>query len=98
MSTAKDFRKSTFKNRGLNADELRRRREEASVEIRKQKREDALFKRRNVPTRSSLESSESSDGYDSDELVGGSTISSKHAIPLIKHTGRALQRYLQQRP
>ena len=83
MSTAKDFRKSTFKNRGLNADELRRRREEASVEIRKQKREDALFKRRNVPTRSSLESSESSDEYDSDELAGGSTISSKHAIPLI---------------
>lgn len=49
MSSSKDYRKTTFKNRGLTGDELRRRREETNVEIRKQKREEALFKRRNLP-------------------------------------------------
>lgn len=50
MSTtaSRDFRKASFKNRGINSDEVRRRREEATVEIRKQKREDMLYKRRNV--------------------------------------------------
>ena len=83
MSTAKDFRKTTFKNRGLNADELRRRREEASVEIRKQKREDALFKRRNVPSTASIDESESSDAYDSDTLAPENAPTRKPAVPLI---------------
>lgn len=43
-----DSRLSTFKNRGaLKQDEIRRRREDITVEIRKQKREESLAKRRN---------------------------------------------------
>lgn len=42
-------RSNQYKNRGqLKADELRRRREDAAVEIRKQKREESLAKRRNL--------------------------------------------------
>lgn len=42
-----EWRKSSYKSKGGTADELRRRREEASVEIRKSKREESLAKRRN---------------------------------------------------
>lgn len=42
-----EHRRTNFKNRGaFGADELRRRREEAQIEIRKAKREESLFKRR----------------------------------------------------
>ena len=42
-------RAANFKNRGMmKADELRRRREDLSVEIRKQKKEESLSKRRNM--------------------------------------------------
>ncbi|KAJ8027067.1 Importin subunit alpha-7 [Holothuria leucospilota] len=37
-----------FKNAALNPEELRRRREESGIQLRKQKREEQLFKRRNV--------------------------------------------------
>ncbi|XP_041462692.1 importin subunit alpha-7-like [Lytechinus variegatus] len=37
-----------FKNKALDAEELRRRREEVGIQLRKQKREEQLFKRRNV--------------------------------------------------
>lgn len=40
--------KHRYKNVGLSVDELRRRREEEGVQLRKQKREQQLFKRRNV--------------------------------------------------
>jgi len=44
-----EHRMSRFKNRGdLKTDELRRRREDAAVEIRKQKREENFAKRRNL--------------------------------------------------
>lgn len=44
-----EHRRTNFKNRGaFKADELRRRREEAQIEIRKQKRDENLSKRRNV--------------------------------------------------
>ena len=43
-----DSRLSSFKNRGaLKPEEIRRRREDVTVEIRKQKREESLAKRRN---------------------------------------------------
>lgn len=48
-NTSKDFRKNTFKNRGLSGSELRRRHKEESVVLRKQKREEALYKRRSAP-------------------------------------------------
>lgn len=42
--------KSKYKNAGLDAQEMRRRREEEGIQLRKQKREQQLFKRRNVHT------------------------------------------------
>lgn len=41
--------KYRYKNVGLDSQELRRRREEEGVQLRKQKREQQLSKRRNVP-------------------------------------------------
>lgn len=43
-----DGHKHRYKNAGLSTDELRRRREEEGVQLRKQKREQQIFKRRNV--------------------------------------------------
>jgi importin subunit alpha-1 len=40
--------KFRYKNAALDSQELRRRREEEGVQLRKQKREEQLFKRRNV--------------------------------------------------
>ena len=40
--------KDRYKNQGLNATEMRRRREEEGIQLRKQKREQQLAKRRNV--------------------------------------------------
>jgi importin subunit alpha-6/7 len=41
-----EIRRQSFKTRGLTGDESRRRREEASIEIRKVKREESLNKKR----------------------------------------------------
>lgn len=48
MSTGQAHR-LRYKNAGLDSQELRRRREEEGVQLRKQKREQQLSKRRNVP-------------------------------------------------
>ncbi|XP_013777703.1 importin subunit alpha-7-like [Limulus polyphemus] len=71
MSTS---RRSQYKNAGLDAQELRRRREEEGVQLRKQKREHELYKRRNLDTSSPLQDSEVSsspmqDGQDSISLL-----------------------------
>jgi len=42
-------RKKNYKNQALDSTELRRRREEEGLQLRKQKREEQLFKKRNVP-------------------------------------------------
>ena len=48
-STASNF-KSMYKNASLDSQELRRRREEEGIQLRKQKRDQQLAKRRNVNT------------------------------------------------
>ena len=58
-------RKNNFKNKGLfKGDELRRRREEQQVEIRKQKREENLSKRRNLAAVSAGNENEDEDEED----------------------------------
>ncbi|XP_030075484.1 importin subunit alpha-7 [Microcaecilia unicolor] len=48
-SPGKDnYRMKSYKNKALNPEEMRRRREEEGIQLRKQKREQQLFKRRNV--------------------------------------------------
>ncbi|KAM5166042.1 importin subunit alpha-6 isoform 2-T2 [Callospermophilus lateralis] len=48
-SPGKDnYRMRSYKNKALNPQEMRRRREEEGIQLRKQKREEQLFKRRNV--------------------------------------------------
>nr|XP_006123117.1 importin subunit alpha-6 isoform X2 [Pelodiscus sinensis] len=48
-SPGKDsYRMKSYKNNALNPQEMRRRREEDGIQLRKQKREEQLFKRRNV--------------------------------------------------
>lgn len=53
--------KHRYKNAGLDSQELRRRREEEGVQLRKQKREQQLFKKRNVI---------SSERIDDDQVFG----------------------------
>uniref|UniRef100_A0A8C2XC91 Importin subunit alpha n=1 Tax=Cyclopterus lumpus TaxID=8103 RepID=A0A8C2XC91_CYCLU len=43
-----NYRMKSYKNKALNSQEMRRRREEEGIQLRKQKREEQLFKRRNV--------------------------------------------------
>ncbi|XP_033958514.1 importin subunit alpha-6 isoform X1 [Pseudochaenichthys georgianus] len=56
-SPGKDtFRMKSYKNKALIPQEMRRRREEEGIQLRKQKREEQLYKRRNVCVPSSDES------------------------------------------
>ncbi|XP_066555276.1 importin subunit alpha-5 [Amia ocellicauda] len=51
MSSGKDnVRLKSYKNKSLNPEEMRRRREEEGLQLRKQKKDEQLFKRRNVAT------------------------------------------------
>ena len=47
--------KLKYKNSALDAQELRRRREEEGIQLRKQKREQQLFKKRNVSATETLQ-------------------------------------------
>ena len=66
-------RKTAFKNLGMTMDELRRRREENTVEIRKVKREDSLNKRRNLAAVASTPSSGLAAGGKGDVGISAST-------------------------
>uniref|UniRef100_W5M669 Importin subunit alpha n=1 Tax=Lepisosteus oculatus TaxID=7918 RepID=W5M669_LEPOC len=51
MSSGRDnVRLKSYKNKSLNPEEMRRRREEEGLQLRKQKKDEQLFKRRNVAT------------------------------------------------
>lgn len=59
-------RRNAYKNKGIfGQEELRRRREEAQVEIRKQKREESIAKRRNFAAPDSDGSDDDAEGVDS---------------------------------
>lgn len=64
--TGNAARMSKYKNAGLDTQELRRRREEEGIQLRKQKREQQLFKRRNVHT---------------EEIIQGDVVSSSGLTP-----------------
>lgn len=65
-----EHRRTNFKNRGaFKADELRRRREEAQIEIRKQKRDENLTKRRNVVGISNASDSEDDNDDHEQKLI-----------------------------
>ena len=47
-SPVANHRLKAYKNKGMDSQEMRRRREEEGIQLRKQKREQQLFKKRNV--------------------------------------------------
>ncbi|MEE6484145.1 hypothetical protein FKM82_013767 [Ascaphus truei] len=69
-------RMKSYKNKALNPEEMRRRREEEGIQLRKQKREQQLFKRRNVELgpEDSLFDGPLMDSYVSSTTVGDSVI------------------------
>ena len=48
IMSGSNLHKTRYKNVGLDSQEMRRRREEEGIQLRKQKREQQLFKKRNV--------------------------------------------------
>lgn len=67
-----EYRRTNFKNKGrFSNDELRRRRENHQVDLRKQKREEVLAKRRNF-----ISHGQGNDSEDEDDYIGSGSVSS----------------------
>ena len=69
------LRKESFKGKSIfKEDELRRRRGEAQVELRKQKREEAMAKKRNINLNNTVLQSTISDSEDSEPDIIKNTL------------------------
>ncbi|KAJ8326530.1 Importin subunit alpha-1 [Batrachochytrium dendrobatidis] len=72
MDRSKPFenRMAAFKNRGaMKQDEIRRRREDMTVELRKQKREESFAKRRNMALIAGTQSESDDEGFSTNQVV-----------------------------
>ncbi|KAK9765392.1 Importin subunit alpha-1 [Basidiobolus ranarum] len=77
-SKVPEHRRNAYKSKAMfKADELRRRREEAQVEIRKQKREESLAKKRNM----FIPEGEMSDSEDEDKMASAITAQLQEQLP-----------------
>lgn len=85
MSRRPDDRRLDFKFQGLTNDEMRRRREETTIELRKSKREDSLSKRRNiVATNDSASSLSLADDFsEPKETARDGACGQEHVAPLM---------------
>ncbi|KAH8869110.1 Importin subunit alpha-4 [Schistosoma japonicum] len=80
MSEQAAVRIMSFKNAGKSADEMRRRRQEGQVELRKNKREETLQKKRNIPAGTNGPQSASEPVDTEIEGTGKSTLLNLEAI------------------
>jgi len=90
--------KSKYKNAGLDSQELRRRREEEGIQLRKQKREQQLFKRRNVHTDEIIQDdmvSSSGIQYDPNEAANAATVGHIVEVKSSQPTGQITQQMVQ---
>jgi importin subunit alpha-2 len=69
MSQPNAHKHARYKNAGLDSQEMRRRREEEGIQLRKQKREQQLFKRRNVGSDSVQDDAVTSSGMAEDHTA-----------------------------
>jgi importin subunit alpha-1 len=67
MSQPNAHKHARYKNQGMDVQEMRRIREEEGIQLRKQKREQQLFKRRNVGTENVQDDNVSSSGMEPDQ-------------------------------
>ncbi|XP_021920930.1 importin subunit alpha-1 isoform X2 [Zootermopsis nevadensis] len=81
--SSRQNRLTSFKNKGKNVDEMRRRRKEVSVELRKARKDDQLLKRRNLSTEDDhilplQENSQSPASLTTEEIIEGMNSSDDH--------------------
>lgn len=72
--------KARYKNAGLDSQELRRRREEEGIQLRKQKREQQLFKRRNVTPEDILQDDMVTSSGTSEAMMVPSPMQTVHGV------------------